>query len=64
MAKRGVQPRSPESKIFGKRLLSALTDAYGYMMFGSGMIHGDPHPGIKHFYAIIESEDTTSGCLV
>jgi aarF domain-containing kinase len=33
-----------EKKIFGNRLLQSLTDAYGRMIFGSGIIHGDPHP--------------------
>jgi len=29
----------------GRGLLTALTDAYASMIFGSGIIHGDPHPG-------------------
>ena len=45
MTKRGVQPGSPESILLGKGLLTALTDAYSSMIFGSGIIHGDPHPG-------------------
>jgi aarF domain-containing kinase len=45
MEKRGVVAGSPESKLFGGKLLQALTDAYGSMIFGSGIIHGDPHPG-------------------
>lgn len=44
MSKRGVVPGSIESQLFGKKLLSALTDAYASMIFGSGIIHGDPHP--------------------
>ena len=45
MAKRGVERGSPESVFLGKKLLTALTDAYSSMIFGSGIIHGDPHPG-------------------
>jgi aarF domain-containing kinase len=44
MNKRGVNPGSPESKLFGTKLLGSLTDAYSSMIFGSGIIHGDPHP--------------------
>ena len=44
MSKRGVEPGSIESQLFGRKLLSALTDAYASMIFGSGIIHGDPHP--------------------
>lgn len=46
MTKRGVQPGSPESIMLGKKLLGSLTDAYSSMIFGSGIIHGDPHPGM------------------
>ena len=45
MTKRGVKPGSPESVVLGSRLLTSLTDAYSNMIFGSGIIHGDPHPG-------------------
>lgn len=45
MANRGVKRGSPESVYLGKKLLSALTEAYSSMIFGSGIIHGDPHPG-------------------
>ena len=31
--------------LFANKLLSSLTDAYASMIFGSGIIHGDPHPG-------------------
>ena len=40
MTKRGVQAGSPESIFLGKKLLTALTDAYSAMIFGSGIIHG------------------------
>lgn len=45
MQKRGVQAGSIESIALGKRLLTALTDAFASMIFGSGIVHGDPHPG-------------------
>ena len=35
-----VKPGSPESIVLGNTLLNALTDAYGSMIFGSGIIHG------------------------
>ena len=34
-----------KKKFFANKLLSSLTDAYSSMIFGSGIIHGDPHPG-------------------
>jgi predicted unusual protein kinase regulating ubiquinone biosynthesis (AarF/ABC1/UbiB family) len=40
-----VLPGSPESIFLGNKILSALTDAFASMIFGSGIIHGDPHPG-------------------
>jgi hypothetical protein len=46
MQSSNVEPGSPESILFGKFLLSALTDAYGAMIFGSGIIHG----GNFHYY--------------
>lgn len=45
MKDRGIGSNSVAAKLFGRRLLSALTDAYSSMIFGSGIIHGDPHPG-------------------
>mmetsp|Transcript_7988 Transcript_7988/g.17889 ORF Transcript_7988/g.17889 Transcript_7988/m.17889 type:complete len:639 (+) Transcript_7988:163-2079(+) len=45
MSDRGVVSGSPESLLLGRKLLSSLTDAYASMIFGSGIIHGDPHPG-------------------
>jgi aarF domain-containing kinase len=39
MSKRGVKAGSPESVLLGTKLLTALTDAYSSMIFGSGMIH-------------------------
>jgi len=42
----GEKAATPEEKeYFGKSLLGSLTDAYANMIFGSGIIHGDPHPG-------------------
>lgn len=45
LAERGISPGSPEAVLLGTRLLRALTDAYGAMLFGEGFFHGDPHPG-------------------
>ena len=45
MKERGIEPGSPESKIAGTRILNSLAIAFGRMIFGSGFLHGDPHPG-------------------
>ena len=45
MKERGIEEGSPESAIFGRRLLNTLTEAYARMLFGPGFIHGDCHPG-------------------
>lgn len=34
-----------QKRIFGRQLLSMLGEAYGHMLFGQGLFHGDPHPG-------------------
>ena len=45
MSARGITPGSPAATLLGRRLLRALTDAYGAMLLGEGFFHGDPHPG-------------------
>jgi len=45
MAKRGISSDGSEAKVFGLRLIEALTEAFARMIFGPGFIHGDPHPG-------------------
>ena len=45
MARKGIKAGSAESILLGKKLLASLTDAYSAMIFGSGMLHGDPHAG-------------------
>jgi predicted unusual protein kinase regulating ubiquinone biosynthesis (AarF/ABC1/UbiB family) len=45
MAARGLSSNSAEAKLLGRKLLISLTEAYGRMIFGTGFIHGDPHPG-------------------
>lgn len=45
MLKRGIDPDSPESKLFGRKLLKALTYAFGRNILETGFFHGDPHPG-------------------
>ena len=45
MQRRGVTAGSPAAKAVGRKLLRALTDAYGIMLLQEGFIHGDPHPG-------------------
>ena len=45
MAARKVETGSEEGRLLGQKLLAALSDAYGLMLFGHGIVHGDPHPG-------------------
>mmetsp|Transcript_57456 Transcript_57456/g.140228 ORF Transcript_57456/g.140228 Transcript_57456/m.140228 type:complete len:638 (+) Transcript_57456:114-2027(+) len=45
MEEKGITPGSPESKLAGRRILDSLVSAFGRMIFGSGFVHGDPHPG-------------------
>ena len=45
LKERGIEPGSPESELAGRRILTQLTEAFGRMMLGAGIIHGDPHPG-------------------
>lgn len=42
MAKKGIVSGGPEALLLGKKLLTSLTDAYSAMIFGSGILHGDP----------------------
>jgi aarF domain-containing kinase len=45
LKERGIDPDSPEAKLAGQRILDSLSQAFERMIFGSGFIHGDPHPG-------------------
>ncbi|KAL3800570.1 hypothetical protein ACHAWO_009814 [Cyclotella atomus] len=45
MLKRGIQPDSPESQLFGRKLLRSLTDVFGRCILETGFFHADPHPG-------------------
>jgi len=45
MAKRGIKPDSPESQLFGRKLLRSLTDVFGRCILETGFFHADPHPG-------------------
>lgn len=42
---RGIDLDGPMGKALGRQILEALTTAYGNMIFSSGFVHGDPHPG-------------------
>ena len=48
MEARGLKSDGPESQLLGQKMLRSLTEAYGRMIFGTGFIHGDPHPGEFH----------------
>lgn len=45
MQKKGIEPDSPEAKLFGRRLLTALTQVFGRTILETGFFHADPHPG-------------------
>lgn len=45
MLKKGIDPNSPESKLFGRKLLKALTFVFGRNILETGFFHADPHPG-------------------
>lgn len=45
MLKKGIDPDSPESQLFGRRLLRSLTDVFGRCILETGFFHADPHPG-------------------
>lgn len=45
MLKRGITPDSPESQLFGRKLLRSLTDVFGRCILETGFFHADPHPG-------------------
>jgi len=45
MRARGIDPDGPEARLFGRRLLTALTEAFGRTILESGFFHADPHPG-------------------
>jgi aarF domain-containing kinase len=45
MQKRGIDPESPEAKLFARNLLSALTKTFGRNILETGFFHADPHPG-------------------
>ena len=40
-----VHTLAPQAKVFGRKLLGALTEAFGKTILGSGYFHADPHPG-------------------
>jgi aarF domain-containing kinase len=39
MIRRGIDPNSPESKLFGRKLLSALTEAFGKCILEKAFFH-------------------------
>lgn len=34
-----------QRRAFGQQLLGLVSQSWGRMIFGSGLFHGDPHPG-------------------
>jgi len=45
MVRRKIDPDGPEAKVFARRLLRSLTDAFGFCILETGFFHADPHPG-------------------
>ncbi|GMI35727.1 hypothetical protein TeGR_g12357 [Tetraparma gracilis] len=45
MKARGIEPDSPEARLFGEKLLGALTDSFAKSILELGFFHADPHPG-------------------
>merc|ERR1712176_199893 len=45
MLKKGISPDSPESQLFGRKLLKSLTEVFGRCILETGFFHADPHPG-------------------
>lgn len=45
MLKKGIKPDSPESQLFGRKLLKSLTEVFGKCILETGFFHADPHPG-------------------
>ena len=41
----GFQTWPQKLQVFGRKLLSSLTEAFGVMVFEEGFFHADPHPG-------------------
>ncbi|CAJ1380609.1 unnamed protein product [Effrenium voratum] len=40
-----IEPGSMAEQVFGRKLLTSLTEAFGVMVFEEGFFHADPHPG-------------------
>jgi aarF domain-containing kinase len=45
MIKKGIDPESPEAKLFSRNLLKALTTVFGRNILETGFFHADPHGG-------------------
>lgn len=45
MLRKGIDPDSAEAKLFGRKLLKALTETFGRCILETGFFHADPHPG-------------------
>ena len=58
MQEKGIDPQGPEAQLFGRRLLSSLTEAFGRTILEGGFFHADPHPG-----NVFVMEDGTIGLI-
>jgi len=58
MQAKGIDPQGAEAQLFGRRLLSSLTEAFGRTILEGGFFHADPHPG-----NVFVMEDGTIGLI-
>jgi len=45
MEARGIDAEGAEAQLFGRQLLTSLTEAFGVTILEGGFFHADPHPG-------------------
>mmetsp|Transcript_2142 Transcript_2142/g.3190 ORF Transcript_2142/g.3190 Transcript_2142/m.3190 type:complete len:648 (-) Transcript_2142:111-2054(-) len=45
MERRGLGDDEDTKRLLGDKILDSLSEAFARMTFGTGFIHGDPHPG-------------------
>ena len=55
MLKRGIDPNSPEVKIFGRRLLSSLTQMFSRTVLETGFFHAGSYGLMKKCWQLLSS---------
>jgi len=59
MKLRGIDPESAEAKLFGRKLVRTLTEAFGVSILLDGFFHADPHPGLSTLTHTLRFEHLT-----